>query len=173
MLEKFNQYRVKHLWHFTDKSNLDNIVKNGGLLSLREITNRNLSISIYGGNQWSHDADRRKELDQYIHLAFVDDHPMLYRAKQEGRINEPIWLTIDVTIIQTLGTMYSTDVSNKAGISIINGSEAKKEIDFDVLFTYMDWKNQEIQQRRQAAIKSEILIPNFIPIEKIKGWKNG
>ncbi len=173
MITKFNRYSVKHLWHFTDKSNLDTIIKHGGLLSLEKISNEGIGVSIFGGNQWSHDADRQKGLDKYIHLAFADDHPMLYIAKQDGRINEPIWLQIDVSIILTPGTKYSADVSNKSGVPLYDDNVAKNEIDFDVLFTYMDWRNPDIQQRRQAAIKSEILIPNIVPLDKIKGWKNG
>ncbi len=96
MINKLRQYAIKHTWHFTDKSNLESIIKNRGILSLRRITDNNIAVSIYGGNQWSHDADRHKGLDSYVHLAFIDDHPMLYVAKQEGRIQEPIWLQIDI-----------------------------------------------------------------------------
>jgi hypothetical protein len=105
-------------------------------------------------------------------LAFADDHPMLYIAKQDGRINEPIWLQIDISIILTPGTKYSTDVSNKSGVPLYDDNVAKNERDFDVLFTYMDWRNPDIQQRRQAAIKSEILIPNIVLLDKIIGIIN-
>jgi hypothetical protein len=66
MITKFSQYSVKHLWHFTDKTNLDTIIKHGGLLSLEKISNEDIGVSIFGGNQWSHDADRHKGLDKYI-----------------------------------------------------------------------------------------------------------
>jgi hypothetical protein len=173
MINKLKQYSVKHLWHFTDKSNFEFIEENDGLLSLKKITEENISIPVFGGNQWSHDADRQKDLDKFVHLAFLDDHPMFYRAKQEERIKEPVWLQIDISIVQLSGVMYSTDVSNKSGVLILDGNQAINEIDFEVLFTYMDWRDPEIQIRRQTAIKSEILIPNIVPLEKIIGWKNG
>jgi hypothetical protein len=46
-------------------------------------------------------------------------------------------------------------------------------IDFEVLFTRTDWKDPEVKARRMAAIKSEILIPTIVPINRILGFKNG
>ncbi len=68
---------------------------------------------------------------------------------------------------------FCSEVSNKSGAAILQPEEAKDQIDFDVLFTYMDWRDPVIQARRQAAIKSEILVPDFVPIGKILGFKNG
>lgn len=167
------KYKFDGIWHFTDKSNLALIQEHGGLLSLGELEKRGIPIPIPGGNEWSHDADRMKGVQKYVHLAFLDDHPMLYRAKQDGRILNPIWLKIQASILLEDGVRFCSDVSNKSGVVILQAEEAKEEIDFDVLFTYMDWKDPEIQARRQAAIKSEILVPDFVPIEKILGFKNG
>jgi hypothetical protein len=173
MINILKRYNVKCLWHFTDKSNLDLIVSSGGLLSLKNITEKDIKVPVFGGNQWSHDTDKHKGLDNYVHLAFLDDHPMLYIAKQEQRINEPIWLSIDISVLLNSGVRYSTDVSNKSGVEIIDEEKAKSLIDFEVLFTFMDWRNPEIQKRRQAALKSEILIPEIVELDKIRTWKNG
>ena len=64
MINKLKEYGVKNLWHFTDKSNFDMIEENEGLLSLKEISQRNLSVPVFGGNEWSHDADRQRNLVQ-------------------------------------------------------------------------------------------------------------
>ncbi len=167
------KYKFDEIWHFTDKSNLDLIVKNKGLLSLGELERREIEIPVPGGNDWSHDADRMKGVQEYVHLAFVDDHPMLYRAKQEGRIPDPIWLRIDSSILLQDNVRYTSEVSNKSGVPILQPEEAINEIDFEVLFTRTDWRDPTIQARRQAAIKSEILVPDIVPIDKILGYKNG
>ena len=167
------KYKFDIVYHFTDRSNLELIQRHQGLLSLGELERRGIEIPVPGGNQWSHDADKMKGLDGYVHLAFVDDHPMLFLAKKEGRIPDPIWLKIDSSILLKDGVQFCSEVSNKSGVIIFNANEAKKRIDFDVLFTYMDWRNPDIQARRQAALKSEILVPNIVPIEKILGFKNG
>ena len=167
------KYKFDGVWHFTDRSNLELIKKHHGLLSLGEAERRGIEIPMLGGNDWSHDADKMKGVHEYVHLAFVDDHPMLFRAKQNGRIPNPIWLKIKSSILLEEGVRFCPDVSNKSGVPILTAEEAKEQIDFEVLFTYMDWRDPEIQKRRQAAIKSEILIPKFIPIEHILGFKNG
>ncbi len=81
-------YNFDGVWHFTDRANLDSIEKNKGLLSLGELERRGIEIPLPGGNEWSHDADRNKNLHEYVHLAFVDDHPMLFRAKEDNRIKD-------------------------------------------------------------------------------------
>ncbi len=167
------KYKFDGVWHFTDRSNLELIKEHHGLLSLGEAERRGIKIPVPGGNEWSHDADRRKGVHEYVHLAFVDDHPMLYRAKQEGRIPDPIWLKIKSSILLEEGVRFCSDVSNKSGVRILTAEEAIEEIDFEVLFTYMDWRDPQIQARRKAAIKSEILVPKFIPIDYILGFKNG
>jgi len=167
------KYKFDVIWHFTDRSNLKSIEKHNGLLSLGELERRRIEIPVPGGNEWSHDADKKKGLHGYVHLAFVDDHPMLYRAKQEGRIKYPIWLKIDASILLDKGVRFCSDTSNKTGVEILNPKRAKEEIDFEVLFTYMDWHDRKIKQRRIAAKRSEILVPSIVPIDKILGKKNG
>lgn len=167
------RYRIRSVWHFTDRSNLDLIETHGGLLSLGELERRSIEIPRPGGNQWSHDADRLKGVHEYVHLAFIDDHPMLYHAKREGRILDPIWLEIESSILLQEGVRLCPEVSNKSGAAILSPEEAKEQIDFDVLFTYMNWRDPEVRSRRQAALKAEILIPELVPIDKIRGYKNG
>ena len=167
------KYKFDAVWHFTDKSNLKLIQEHEGLLSLEELERRGIEIPVPGGNKWSHDADKMKGVHKYVHLAFLDDHPMLYLAKQDGRIPDPIWLNIQSSILLEEGVRFCSQVSNKSGAVILEAEEAKEQIDFDVLFTYMDWLDPEIQSRRQAAIKAEILVPTFVPIDKILGFKNG
>lgn len=166
-------YNFDGVWHFTDRSNLDSIQNNKGLLALGELERRCVAIPTPGGNEWSHDADRLKGLHEYVHLAFVDDHPMLFKARQDERIKDPIWLKIRAEIILEQDVLFCSDVSNKSGVCIFGHEQAKEEIDFEVLFTYMNWRDQDIQRRRQAAIKSEILIPLLVPIDMILGFKNG
>ncbi len=169
ILEK---YRFDGIWHFTDRSNLKLIGKHG-LLSLAEAERRGVEIPSPGGNDWSHDADRTKGLDKFVHLAFVDDHPMLYYARREARILDPIWLKIKSSILLRKGVKFSSDVSNKSGVQILTTKEAEEQIDFDVLFTYMDWRDSDIQARRQMALKSEILVPCNIEVDCILGFRNG
>ncbi|MCX7255778.1 MAG: DarT ssDNA thymidine ADP-ribosyltransferase family protein [Polaromonas sp.] len=167
------KYKFDGIWHFTDKSNIESIKNNNGLISFGELQRNNIAIPAPGGNEWSHEADIHKGVHEYVHLAFLDDHPMLYAAKQDGRIKNPIWLKIDSSVLLDTNVRFTNEVSNKAGVQLLTPDEAREQIDFEVLFTYMDWKNPEIQARRRLALKSEILIPRHIPLNKILGKKNG
>jgi hypothetical protein len=134
---------------------------------LRLLEERGIAIPAPGGNEWSHDADRYKGFDAYVHLTFCNSHPMLFRAKEDGRITDPTWLRIDKSIILDQDVRFTSDVSNKTGVSVLDHDEAKQIIDFKVLYTRMDWNVPEIQCRRQAAEKAEILVPNIVPLDKI------
>jgi len=81
-----------------------------------------------------------QELDDFVHLAFLDDHPMLYVAKKQGRVTDPIWLKIQSSILLDEGVRFCAGVSNRAGAVII---------------------------------EAEILVPGFVPIERILEIKNG
>jgi len=169
ILEK---YRFDGIWHFTERSNLK-LIGEHGLLSLAEAERRGGEIPSPGGNDWSHDADRAKGLHEFVHLAFIDDHPMLYYARREVRILDPVWLKIKSSILLREGSRFSSDVSNKSGVQILTAKEAAEQIDFDVLFTYMDWRDSDVQARRQVALKSEILIPRHVQVDWILGFRNG
>lgn len=167
------KYGIDGIWHFTDLSNIQSIIDNKGLLSLAEAKKKTIAIPTPGGNQWSHDADKIKGVDEYVHLAFLDDHPMLYVAKQDQRIKDPVWLKISTAILNHADVRYTLEVSNKAGVPLLNAQQAIAQLDFEVLFTRTDWKDPQIQARRKIALKAEILIPNQVAIGMILGKKNG
>lgn len=163
-LKKFN---VGCLWHFTDKRNVESIKKHG-LLSWRELQRIGLVPAVPGGNQWSHDADRFSGVDNYVHLSFNQDNPMLHIAKRDKRIVDHIWLQIDLSVIGA-GTKYTDDVANKADVQMLDNNSAVEKIDFEALFKYLDFKVEGNQERKRAAAKSEILVPVMVGIDKIKG----
>lgn len=173
MNEIIKRYRIRGVWHFTDSANIASIVKEGALLPLAELNRRRIKIPAPGGNQWSHDADALKGVDEYVHLAFTDDHPMLYRARQEGRITNPVWLQVNSEILLHPDVRFCAEVSNKRGAEILSPQQALERLDFDVLYTYMDWRDPDIRSRRQTAVKCEILFPGAVPVSSIVGFKNG
>ena len=63
--------------------------------------------------------------------------------------------------------MYCEGYANVNNASLINAEKAAQKIDFEVLFTYMDWNQPEIKKRLHHARKAEILIPHRILWENI------
>jgi len=126
-----------------------------------------------GGNEWSRDADGMRGMDQYVHLCFRATHPMEFRAREDGRITDSIFLQIHPEVLQWDGVRFTPDVANKAGVPIHTIDEAKQLIDFEVLCTRTNWSDPAIQARLQQAEKCEILVPHRIPLNLIRNLPNG
>lgn len=166
--DPFSQYAVTSFYHFTDRKNAASIREYDGLYSLAILRAMEVEIPAPGGNDWSHDADEMKGLDQYVHLCFRPNHPMEYVARQDGRILDSVYLQIHPDILQIKGVMFTVDVSNKSGVEIVSLEEALKVIDFEVLYTRTDWSNSEIQKRLKQAEKYELLVPDHVPMKYIR-----
>ncbi|MGR3914545.1 MAG: DUF4433 domain-containing protein [Gammaproteobacteria bacterium] len=178
MIKKFG---ISAVWHFTDHSNLESINENG-LLSFVEARNRGINIPIRGGNELSQYLDSTRGLDRFgrgldrfVHLAFIADHPMLYKARQSGRIQNPIWIKIDSSVILSESVRFCPVVSNSADAYILDAQQVKQALAIDFWALFGNWPrgDRDMLARRDKARKSEILVPNLIPIGKILDIQNG
>lgn len=166
--ELIHRYNILWVYHFTDTSNIESIHSSGGLLSLEQLEERQIISHRPGGNQWSHDADRCRGLHRYVHLSFSNDHPMRYVAEKDGRIGPTSILRINSAILAYPGVLFTTDIANKTGVQLLDWNKAVASIDFDVLYTWMDWGDPEVQNRKQQARRAEILVPMTVPIQMIE-----
>ena len=48
--------------------------------------------------------------------------------------------------------------------------EARNKIDYVALYEYLDWRVSENYQRRLAAEKCEILVPDHLPLKYFKKY---
>jgi hypothetical protein len=165
--------RIAFLYHFTDRRNLPLIRSHGGLYPLADLVSRNIEVPAPGGNDWSRDADNLKGMGHYVHLCFRATHPMKYAARQSGRIQDTIFLQIHASVLRFPDVRFTSDVANKSGVESVPIAEAANLIDYEVLYSYTDWKNPEIKQRLKQAEKCEVLVPAFIPLELIRNLDNG
>jgi len=171
--DPFIRYSVNTLYHFTDRRNLPKIRELNGLFSLAKLKEMNVAIPNPGGNAWSHEADQKKGMDRYIHLCFKSNQPMEHVARENKHIGDTIFLQIHPDVLKIDGVKFTDGVSNKSGVQIHSVEEAKKIIDFEVLYTRTDWNDAMIQYRLQQAEKCEILVPDHIPITLIRNFPNG
>lgn len=165
--------RITLLYHFTDRRNLPLIREHGGLYPMAKLRKKKIEVPAPGGNEWSQNADGVKGMDEYIHLCFRNTHPMEYVARQEGRIKDTVFLQIHADVLLWDDVKFTPDISNKSGVKIYSMEQAKKLIDFEVLYTRTDWSDREVQKRLQQAEKYEILVPKKIPLELIRNLPNG
>jgi ssDNA thymidine ADP-ribosyltransferase, DarT len=165
-----NFSRIKTLYHFTDASNLTSIAEHGGLYSWSKLEQLGIVVPNPGGNDWSHDADQRFQVDDYVHLCFYDQHPMEWRARQDGRLPNTAFLKVNPAVLDLDGVLFTDDVSNKSGIVPISRAEANQTLDFEVLSGKTQRNDPQATERWLRAKKYEVLVPAFVPISYITNF---
>jgi hypothetical protein len=105
-ISKLIEGRIQRLFHFTDRKNLESIVECGGLYSLKRQKMFSIPVKRYGGSTDSQSVIRYEDLDKYISLSLINNHPMRGKAISEGRIDECIDFEIDPEVMLWKGTSY-------------------------------------------------------------------
>ena len=155
--------KIDCFYHFTERSNLDNIKKEGGLFSWKYLEDNKI-ISTLGSSELSRELDRRLGLEDYARLSFCEEHPMKFIAVNEGRIKDPVILEIDIEVAFLKGTLFSDMNATKKGHKRGGGIEDLKNVKFDVVKKI--YGNLEVLDK--AYYQAEILVKTKIPIGYIR-----
>ena len=166
-IEVLQQHGIYCLYHFTDESNLESIKEHGGLFSWSYCDEHGITIPMPGGGGLSRMLDKSRGLQDYVRLCFTKNHPMMYVARNEGRIKKPVLLKIDLEVV----TIDSTKFSNKnatikrESVNIGNTLDDLKQIHFDTVKcnTHFDLADDE-----KSYFQAEVLVKTFVPIKYIK-----
>ena len=102
-----DEQKIAKLYHFTDRDNLESIIKNGGLYSWMDCERKGIKIVKPGGGSLSRQLDSGRNLEDYVRVSFTTQHPMMFVAMKDGRISNPVVLEIDPEVILWKGTCYS------------------------------------------------------------------
>lgn len=166
--EILDKNNIHTLYHFTDRDNLEQIIRNGGLYSWKDCEMKGITIPRPGGGgpeSLSWDLDARKGLEKYVRVSFTRNHPMMKIAMNEGRIFNPIILEIDTNVLFDDKTKYSNMNANRNGAIIGNNLDDFKKIHFNTIKA----KNIfDLDKDEQPYYQAEILVKNFIPLSLIK-----
>jgi len=157
--------KIKYLYHFTDKSNLDSILKHGGLFSRKHCNENNIDVRKPGGDSLSYELDKRASLDDFVRLSFTPNHPMMYFAKNEGRIDNPVILKLNIELIYWKDSKYSDSNATSKNSRIGENFDSLSIIDFDIL-KKTDYLNAPTDKKKY--FQAEVLIKNHIPIQHIE-----
>ena len=164
-----DQHKIVKLYHFTDRDNLESIIKNGGLYSWGDCEDKGIKIAKPGGGLLSRDLDRRDNLQHYVRVSFTTQHPMMYVAMQDGRLSNPVILEIDPEVIYWQDSKYANMNATRSGAHKGGSLEDFKQIHFESIKVR---KHFDLPEVEQPYFQAEILVKNFIPLEYIKNIGN-
>ena len=160
---------ITKLYHFTDRDNLESIIKNGGLYSWADCRDKGISIAKPGGSQQSRSLDTRDGLQYYVRLSFTKQHPMMYVAMKEERISNPIILEIDPVVVTLEDTMFADRNATKNGANVGDSLRDFLRIHFQSVKAR---KHFDLPEEEQMYYQAEVLVKNFIPIKCITNIGN-
>jgi hypothetical protein len=161
--------RIEKLYHFTDRDNLESIIKNGGLYSWADCESKGIQINKPGGSDSSRSLDMRDNLQNYVRLSFVTQHPMMYVAMNDGRISNPVILEIDPEVIFWKGTKYADRNATKNGAKVGDTIADFNAIHFKSVKAK---KHFDLDDDEQKYYQAEVLVKNSIPLQYIKNIGN-
>ena len=154
------QNHITKLYHFTDRDNLENIIKNGGLFSWKDCEERGITIPKPGGGgpgstSWS--LDQRDGLEHYVRVSFTKQHPMMYVAMSEQRISNPVILEIDPEVIFDEQTKFSDRNATRSGANVGGNLEDFKKIHFQRVLVQLGNAAESKRIVQYGAVVEEIL----------------
>lgn len=166
-----DEHRITKLYHFTDRDNLESIIKSGGLYSWMDCDRKGIKINKPGGSAASRQLDSSRNLEDYVRVSFTTQHPMMYVAMKDGRISNPVILEIDPEVIYWNESLYANLNAARYTIKPNIGPTISdfKQIHFQSVKarTHFDLPEEE-----QPYFQAEVLVKNFIPLEYIKNIEN-
>jgi len=167
--QEIKKINILKLYHFTDTSNLQSIVKYGKLFSAKYLKENNLKVEKYSSSEQSRNLDMRKNLDNFVRLSFSNIHPMMHVALQEQRISNPFILEIDPTVILLKNTIFS-NMNAAANGAIVGGSiEHFLKIDFKIV---LEQNYFGLSESQRSSYQAEILVKENISKEYILNYKS-
>lgn len=151
------------LYHFTDRRNIESIIRTGGLYSSAFLKQSSIEVPRPGGNELSRNLDVRSGLQDYVRLSFIRDNPMMYAAKADGRISDPVILEIDIDVVRFPDVIFSDRNATANGCVLGSGVKMLQNINLD-LVRRGRWKSD----KEKGFIQAEVLVRDVVPGYLIK-----
>ena len=158
------KYNISRFYHFTDRDNIESIVKNGGLFSYGDCIRRGIRINRPGGSELSHKLDYKENLQDYVRVSICKKHPMMFTAIQDERIVNPVLLEIDTDVLFIDGNIFSDKNAVRN-----DSNKGTSFVDFNrIHFSTVIQRSQfDVEEEEQEYYQAEILVPHHIPLHYI------
>lgn len=165
---------ISKLYHFTDISNVDSILSNGGLKSWWTADQKGVTIAKPGGSEQSRNYDLEGGHEDYVRLAFTRYHPMMYSAIKDGRIQHPVILEIAKDAVDRGDTLFSdrNATTKRKGhkAKIASGVSGAKRVHYNLFIHDYDKKYFQIKESREddmSFYQAEVMVPHELPLNYI------
>jgi len=163
------QNDVITLYHFTDRANIASIKKYGGLYSWDYCDKNDIIIPYQGGGSLSRDLDRKYSLQDYVRVSFTRNHPMMFVAQNEGRIQNPVILTISLDVCYFQETRFANMNATKTGHKQGKNLENLQSVHFN---TVKQINHFDLDELEKPYFQAEVLVKTWIPIKYITNINN-
>lgn len=158
VVEYLREQGINKLYHFTDRENVESIIRTGGLYSWDYLERSDLKIPRPGGSEFSRSRDLRDGLQDYVRLSFVRNNPMMYAAKADGRIFDAVILEVDLDVVRFPDVMFSDRNATAKNCVVGAGVEMLKNIRF-ALIRRGRWSSEE----EKGFLQAEVLVRGAVP----------
>jgi hypothetical protein len=154
---------INKLYHFTESENIESIKRNGGIWT-RDVCERNgINIVNPGGDQFSLNLDKMKNAINYVRLSFCKYHPMKKTIQEKKRMNNPVVLEIDASIIDLIGTKFCEKNASRRDAIIKYDMNSFKDLPFNLF----EKDYTTLSESEKEAFQAEILVYENVPLKYI------
>ncbi|MDD3201030.1 MAG: DarT ssDNA thymidine ADP-ribosyltransferase family protein [Bacteroidales bacterium] len=164
-----DRYNITKLYHFTDRDNLDSIIKCGGLYSWKACEDRGITIKKSVRSRDTRILDNQKSLQYRVRLGFSANHPMMFQSMLDMRISNPVVLEIDPAVIFESSTMYSDRDCADRNAQIGNTLDDFVRIHFQSVTKPTVYG---VDEDEEDYYQAEVLVNDFIPLKYITNIAN-
>lgn len=151
---------VEYFYHFTERENIENIKRNGGICSLKYCLLNAIEVSTKGDMTRLRYADAKFELEDYARLSFCERHPLIKKRQAAGA--DLVLLKIKIDVAWRYDTLFS---DRDAAIPHHQGGT----ID-DLKLVKMDAvRKMNLEEWDQDYVynQAEVMVKSIVPIEYI------
>ena len=157
---------IHYLYHFTEKSKIQSIIKYGGLLSFKRCFDEAIVLPVRKDMAESRDIDARQDLEDYVRLSFCPRLPKIKERQAEGA--ELVMLKIDIEVALFEDTLYTDIEATQPGMSRGGSFDDLKKVNLYATQKIESSPSDSDYWQRQA----EVLIKGFVPLKYIMNIKN-
>ncbi len=152
---------INCLYHFTEKSRLQSIIKFGGLLSYKRCLDESGVMPVREDMALTRDIDAKLGLEDYVRLSFCSRLPKIKERQAEGA--ELVLLKIDPEVALFEDTLFTDIEATRQGMRLGNKLDDLKNVNIEATQKVVCNPNDVDYWQRQA----EVLVRSFIPLKYI------